>query len=272
MITITPTPSPLHNLLHQDPTFGWDPWLGSVAPEDAQAALVQEILTSKVYYAEDTIGQDINLLTSGQAMYCSYVPPSIYAGWLGLVSWASVHAPHAFLLSITIAAARARCGDFQPGAILNSQFKSWYDSNAIKDDVSPPWGYTNIANMAALIAEADGRNFIKFSAHYGFGWHICGPKTCGYPVQCHWTQCFDVGPNGQNFDRSVGTFLPILKPANASGIANFTGSINCDTGKGTIRGLAGSFKTGTDKKLWRQMISLGNNDGEWSIDPEPFGK
>ncbi len=70
-----------------------------------------------------------------------------------------------------------------------------------------PWGYTSASNMASLIANGGGRQFVRWSAHYGFGPHICGPSTCGFP-QSTWTQWADTGPNGENIDRSLGTYLP----------------------------------------------------------------
>ena len=230
------TPSPLHSMIHADPTFGYDPWLGPVPPTELPA------LAQPVYAGEDTIGQDIGLLTPGAAMYASYVPPSIYAGWTELVAWAKVHAPHAFLLSITIAGARARCGDFEPGAMATSEFAHWYDTGALKDAGIRPWGYTSASNMQALIDAARGRPVTRWSAHYGHGAHICAPHVCGYP-QADWTQWADTGAAGQNIDRSIGRMLPApapKPPEKPSGIARFAGSVDLATGKPlSIEGLPG---------------------------------
>jgi hypothetical protein len=218
-------PSPLHQIVHKDPAFGYDAWLNPTPGASTAAA---------EFEGEDTIGQDVGLLTPGQALYASYVPPSIYAGWDQLVAWAKTHAPDAFLLSITIASSRARCGDFEPGAMATADFAHWYDTQAIHDDISVPWGYTNAANMQALINAAAGRKFVRFSAHYGFGPHICGPGTCGWP-QADWTQWADSGPAGQNFDRSIGRILPAapVPAAKPSGTARVEVSVDLASGKVT---------------------------------------
>jgi hypothetical protein len=67
--------------------------------------------------------------------------------------------------------------------------------------------YTSSGNMQALLDAAGGRHFIKVGAHYGYGPHICGPHTCGYP-QVDWTQWNDYGAGGQNVDQLVGSYLP----------------------------------------------------------------
>ena len=222
-MSITPlaAPSLLHQLVHQDPTFGYDPWLNASPspPPFASSATAGASAAAAEYSGEDTIGQDISLLTPGQAMYASYVPPSIYAGWDQLVAWAKAHAPHAFLLSITIAGSRARCADVEPGAMATSDFAHWYDTEAIHDAFGVPWGYTSASNMQALIDAAAGRRFVRFSAHYGRP-HICAPGTCGWP-QADWTQWADAGPQSQNFDRSVGRLLPapVKPPDTPSGTA-----------------------------------------------------
>jgi len=60
--------------------------------------------------------------------------------------------------------------------------------------------------MQDLIDVAVGRPFIRWSAHYGLGPHVCAPAVCGYP-QADWTQWAPEGAQGQNVDRSVGRSL-----------------------------------------------------------------
>lgn len=268
------TISALHQLLHQDPAFGYDPWLGPApAPGPVDAAAVP-VDAAAVFYGEDTIGQDIGLLNPGQSLYATYVPPSTYAGWVALVAWAKTHAPTAFLLSITTSGARARCGDFEPGAMATAGFAHWYDNEAIHDDLSVPWGYTSASNMQALIDAAAGRKFIRFSAHYGFGYHICGPGTCGYP-QADWTQCFDIGPAGQNFDRSIGRILPQPAPTSPSGIARALLEIDIATCHGTLTEQPGSHIAWGETEQWIskeiQLCRGGPQRGQWRMAGLPFG-
>ena len=65
-----------------------------------------------------------------------------------------------------------------------------------------PWVYTNAANMQAVIDAMGNRPFVRFSAHFGQGPHVCGPKTCGFP-QADVTQWDDRGPHGQNVDQWI---------------------------------------------------------------------
>jgi hypothetical protein len=184
----------------RDPKFGWDPWLGPLPPPSP--ATSEELLAAlQVYAGADTLSGDINLLPPGLSMYGSYVDG--FGGYGELVARFGHTA--AMLISITIAANRAHCGDFEPGAMQTGQFPGWYDHIA-NHEYGLPWGYASAGTMQQLIDAAQGRPFIRWSAHYGFGPHVCGPRTCGYP-QAHWTQWDFHGAQGQNIDRSVGTWL-----------------------------------------------------------------
>lgn len=192
---------------------GSEAWSG---PEHARRAaeslrgapnLEANLKAAHIYTGADTIAGDINLLPDGLDMYASYVDN--FGGFGELAArFAKPGGP--FLLSITIFGNRAVCADMEPGAMNAGDFPHWYDNVALKDN-GPPWGYTSASNMQAVIDAAGGRPFIRWSAHYGFGPHICGPATCGYP-QADWTQWDDVGPQGQNFDRSIGSVLPGPQP------------------------------------------------------------
>lgn len=164
------TPSAHHLKVHQDPNFGYDPWLNPLTdPVNVDAEHRRLLATGKLYHGQDTIGGDIGLLYPGLDVYFSYVDN--LRGWLELVA----RFPHA------------------------------------NQNLGLPWGYTSASNMQALINAAGGRQFIKESAHYGFGMHICGPNTCGYP-QATWTQWADKGPNGENLDQVVGSLMPAPGP------------------------------------------------------------
>ena len=260
------TPSQLHALIHKDPAFGYAPWPNAtVTPEQATAELA-----TATYDGQDTIRGSIPVLTPGASMYASYVD-NLRGYDPELIAWARIHAPHAFLLSITIFGNRARCADVQPGAMQVGQFAHWYDTQAIKDGGLEPWGYTSASSMQALINAASGREFVRWSAHYGFGRHLCGPGTCGWP-QADWTQWDDKGLSGQNVDRSVGRLLPVSPaPGHASGTANFSGQIDFNSGKWSIGGEAGKRITwGTDNVRWSAKIQVDGSDGAWAYQGLPF--
>lgn len=264
MSTSTPSPSELHQKIHQDPSFGWDPWLNTnsdpVKVEQAHLAAV-----ALLYQGADTIAGDIGLLPGGLSMYASYIDN--FGGYGELV--AAKESTGAFLLSVTIFGGKAHCADVQPGAMRAPDLPNWIDHVALLDegfDVAVPWVYTSASQMALANTYIGGRHVIRWSAHYGFGMHICGPKTCGWP-QADWTQWADTGPQGQNFDRSVGTLRPkpvAPKPVHARGVANFSGHVNFDSGEWEIHGEPGEdIKWGTENVRWSAEIQVNGSDGSW---------
>lgn len=258
---------------HQDPSFGWDPWLNMATDPKLVAKQHLDLLRAGIlFHGADTIGGDINLLPGGLDMYASYIDN--FKGWNELV--AAKESSGAFLLSITIFGGRAHCADCEPGAMSASSLPGWYDNVALFDDgfnLSQPWVYTSASNMATVNHWMGGRSFIRFSAHYGFGSHVCGPGTCGFP-QADWTQWDDKGAQGQNIDRDIGRVLPVLlppKPTRASGVANFAGSINFDTGRWSIQGTPGNqIKWGTDNVRWSAEIQVDGSNGSWDAQGMPF--
>ncbi len=263
MISVTPTPSPLHGMVHEDPSFGWDPWLN---PTTDPAKVAQE--SASLFHGADTIAGDIGLLPLGLSMYASYVDG--YGGYDQLV--AAREATGAFLLSITIHGGAAHCADVQPGAMAPGQIGKWLDDTAIVDSgliPGVPWVYTQASSMAEANKHIGGRDVIRWSAHYGFGAHVCGPSTCGWP-QADWTQWADEGAEGQNIDRSVGLIVPTPTPpapARATGIAHFSGHVNFDTGAWAIKGEPGERITwGTDNARWSAEIQVDGSDGSWDVE------
>jgi hypothetical protein len=198
---------------HQSPRFGYDPWLGpnppplsdvlarELAPVDL--ATLSATTGTPVYTGADALTGDIILLPADLNAYMSYVDN--YGGWGQLV--ARFAHTNAYLVSITIFGGVAHCADVESGAMVDSDLAHWYDTAALKPDGRVPWVYTNAANRAACDAAMGQRPHIKWSAHVGFGPHICSPTVCGYP-QADWTQWAFSGAGGQNIDRSVGTYLP----------------------------------------------------------------
>lgn len=273
----------------RDPHFGHDPWLNDTtrpaADQDHEAALKSMVngdaphlvggaVGSTIYTGADTIGADINLLPNGLNMYASYVDN--YGGYPSLVNRFGSHF-NGILLSITIYGHAARCADVEPYAMVPSQLPHWLDNVALKDGGQLPWVYTSASNMAACNNNIGGRKVIRWSAHYGFGPHVCGPRTCGWP-QADWTQWADTGPQGQNYDRSVGVTMPTpIKPApeprqNPVGIANFEGSFNTHTGAWTIKGLPGNFQPGTKGRTAAARLTFDEAHGHWGVTPLPWAK
>ena len=190
------------SFFRRDPSFGWDPWIGPETPPiDRPELFLPESQTQ--YAGADTIRSDIGLLPSGLSMYGSYVDN--YCGYDELV--ARFGNTGAFLLSITIFGNRARCGDVEPGAMRAADLPHWLDNVAIHDGGLDPWVYTSASSMASVNHYVGSRRVVRWSAHYGFGPHVCGPGTCGWP-QADWTQWTNAGPLGQNYDRSLGLFVP----------------------------------------------------------------
>lgn len=90
--------------------------------------------------------------------------------------------------------------------------------------------------LAALTTHGIGRGSVLiWSAHYGKGKHICGPKTCGFP-QADGTQHTDTaGPGGSDLDESLLSDRFFAKPPPPPhGKANFHGSYDLATGHWTI--------------------------------------
>lgn len=253
-------------MTHQDPSFGWDPWLNTETnPENVAKEHLAALATGKLYQGADTIGGDIGLLPNGLDMYASYVDN--LRGYSELV--AARESSGAFLLSITIFGGAAHCGDVEPQAMRPADLPSWLDHVALLDprlDPAVSWVYTSASQMGTANQYIGSRRVIRWSAHYGFGAHVCGPTTCGWP-QADWTQWDDKGAQGQNIDRSIGRILPKpvpVKPARAKGIANFSGEINFDSGKWTIHGEPGkNIQWGTENVRWSAEIQVDGSDGSW---------
>jgi hypothetical protein len=170
-------------LMTRHPDFGRDPWLGPVDPlgldsERHEFHLAnpdhprsQELFgSSPVFSGADTLSGDIQHLPDGLQVYMSY--KDNYEGF---------DSPAGTLTLVK---------RFPTGIIAGL-----------------PWGYTSASNMSSLIRTAGSRRYVRWGAHYGFGPHICGPRTCGFP-QVDWTQWDDHGADGSNIDRSMGAYLP----------------------------------------------------------------
>lgn len=268
-----PQRSQLHTEIHQDPRFGWDPWLNTETnPERIAQEHLEALAASQLFSGADTIRGSISALPNGLDMYASYIDN--FGGWSDLV--AARESSGAFLLSITIFGGHAHCADVQTGAMRPSDLPHWLDSVALIDagmTIPVPWVYTSASQMATCNRYIGSRNVVRWSAHYGHGPHICGPTTCGFP-QANWTQWDDKGAQGQNIDRSVGTLLPRVVPSTpdrAKGIARFAGSVDFDTGQWSIQGTPGENITwGTTNVRWSAEIQVDGSNGQWDVQGMEF--
>lgn len=264
-----PQRSQLHATIHQNPMFGWDPWLNTETDPATESA---ELAAATMFRGADTIKGDIDLLPPGLDMYASYVDN--FGGYNELV--AAKESSGAFLLSITIFGGRAHCADVQTGAMHPADLPHWLDHVALHDEgmsIPQPWVYTSASEMATCNHYIGDRKVVRFSAHFGFGPHICGPTTCGF-AQADWTQWDDKGAQGQNIDRSIGTLLPVeveKPPVRAKGLANFKGHVDFDTGDWVVHGVPGKdIKWGTENVRWSAEVQVDGSDGTWDARGLPF--
>ena len=87
--------------------------------------------------------------------------------------------------------------DIERGDASPSQFPLWW-LNRCLSGVFRPIGYAAISDMPQVVGFANNARIARadyrlLSAHYGEGEHICGPGTCGSPIQCDGTQWVDWG-------------------------------------------------------------------------------
>jgi len=117
--------------------------------------------------------------------------------------------PKAEHLSITLFPDKdAECLDIENGAATPESAASWYERQRARG-IARPALYADVSTMesdvvpvitAAKIARASVR---LWTAHYGAGEHICGPKTCGrLSVDADGTQWCD-DALGLNLDQSL---------------------------------------------------------------------
>jgi hypothetical protein len=186
---------------------------------------------------QDTTGGSIDSLSRGLKAYASYVDN--YGGYPELVRKRG--GPGVTCLSITIFGNRARCADFESGALSAGQ------AGGLLDHVLEPNPvlYTFASNAQNVVANAGNRKYQLWVAHTGQGPHICGPAGhkytsnpgCQYPAADATQWVFS--PGGVNIDVSVcaDDFLhtgPPPPPPDPHGYLRFTND-NYDSPFGKIR-------------------------------------
>lgn len=159
-----------------------------------------------------------------------------YANWASLVAkWGKTK----FLLSIDVAnnpAAGAQCLDIETGDATIADAPGWFKATqaagkAAKDLRYYPKLYTSESNVSSLVktmtaAGVARDEYMIWSAHYTGSAHICGPKSCGCPVQCDATQ-WTSSADGVSLDESLcyGYFFagaPTTAPAAAPAVKKVT--------------------------------------------------
>ena len=114
--------------------------------------------------------------------------------------------PHAKHVSIAVNSQEdAICLDIENGDATAEDAPGWYRRQKSRH-VTYPKLYTSASNVGNVVtkmhAAGIGRSGYRiWSAHYGRGKHICGPKSCGYP-QADATQWTDKALN-RNLDESI---------------------------------------------------------------------
>ena len=148
-----------------------------------------------------------NQFPAGAQAYAAYVDGSI--GDQPNFNFIVTTFPNAQHLSIALSASNnADALDVEPGAASPTDVPGWYTRQRQRG-IQRPCVYASASTMAsnilqvlqqANIARADVR---LWSAHYGFGEHICGPASCKLvPVEVDGTQWTNSALN-RNLDQSL---------------------------------------------------------------------
>jgi hypothetical protein len=125
-----------------------------------------------------------------------------YANWPAIVAKYGRSGKHLLSIDVqAVPAAGAQCLDVEYGDAKVSQSGGWAKETraagvAAKDLRYYPKLYTSESDLQAVVdnctkAGLKRDEYMLWSAHYGKGAHICGPKTCGSPVQADATQYTD---------------------------------------------------------------------------------
>lgn len=146
----------------------------------------------------------VTYLRMADSIYPQNLPVGMdaYAGydngrWADFPAIAAAH-PGAHLLDFSVFLTDLGTGgDDETGDMTDAQMVGWLRER-LAAGVWRPVGYKSVSGIPALAAAwaAAGiprRKYRLLAAHYGAGQHICGPATCGCPVQCDGAQWIDHG-------------------------------------------------------------------------------
>lgn len=119
--------------------------------------------------------------------------PSGYGQYLGYVDgrWPTAYElrkrfPAARIIGLTVTGGTlgAQGCDIEAEDLTPVTGASWAALKLGRSPRSRPVLYASVAAMGEVLSELEGRSIWRdqvrlLSAHYGFGEHICGPRTCG---------------------------------------------------------------------------------------------
>jgi hypothetical protein len=167
--------------------------------------------------------------------------------------------PHAQHLSIAVSASsNADALDVEPGASAPTDVPGWY-ARQTQRGIQRPCVYASAAmmkdNVLPVLQQAKiARGAVRlWSAHYGFGQHICGPASCGLvPVEVDGTQWTNAAL-GRNLDQSLllasfFTTSPVLTEAELQS-GNLNLGRNAQTVMSVAEGTAHRVAFGSDNGL-----------------------
>jgi hypothetical protein len=134
-----------------------------------------------------------NQFPAGAQAYAAYVDGSI--GNQPNYAYIVRTFPRAYHLSIALFASdNADALDVEPGAASPGDVPAWY-ARQKRRGIQRPCVYASASTMAGnilpVLSQAKiGRSEVRlWSAHYGLGEHICGPRSCGaVPVEADGTR------------------------------------------------------------------------------------
>ena len=123
----------------------------------------------------------VNVLPAGADAYAGYVDGKgpTFAALERRFRGSGAH-----LLSIAVfASGHADCLEVEKGDATIAQAPGWVKRQRARG-ARRPCLYTSVSNMDALVAAVNAARISRaevllWSAHYGLGKHICGPRTCG---------------------------------------------------------------------------------------------
>lgn len=209
-------------------------------------------------------------------------PPAVgsYIDGYGGYPQAVTRWPKAHHLSITIHGGRARCGDFEAGAMSIADAPGWYQDHAIHDQGLPIL-YASASNVQALIAAMNRAgiprsSYLIWSAHIGWthqaadGAHICGPGTCGYPQADGTQHAFTV--NGRTCDQSIlsDRFYTAPPAPRPHGIARASLALDLARGHWHVHPEPGKVTFGHTDRWCSVEIQINQRTGEWRARPLPY--
>lgn len=198
-------------------------------------------------------------LRMGDAIYPANLPGGLdaYAGyddgnWPDFPLIAAQHPGVPVLEIEPFARPKGVCLDIERGDATPDQFPLWW-LNRCFAGIYRPVAYASISDMTAVVgycnnAKIARKDYRLWSAHYTGSAHICGPNSCGWPVQCDGTQWTNHGgPWDESMLRSdFFAVAPVAPPPPIPAPPPQVGPPTTIPGQAGLMNVDWSFTTGTD--------------------------